>query len=133
MLTDDQKARRRLGNVIKILAIEKRSFLETEKKKYPQEWERPDFIWHSILTALSSMGNSNGFKGLIENKENYNKVSFEALSEMDVSERLKVSQETLRMAKVRWPQKKAGYLAQNIEKIMKMGGPTDLSDFGIRV
>lgn len=119
---NEQKAQQHIVDVIKPLAFEKRGQLETEKKKYPQEWERPDFIWHGILSAFSTMGNSSGSIGLIKNKENYNRVTFEALSQLDASERSKVSREALRNAKVRWPDKKAEYLVRNFEKIVEMGG-----------
>jgi len=117
------ESRAQFLNVIKSLAIEKREVLEQGKRMYSL-WERPDFIWHSLLAAFSTWGNSRGKDGLIENPDNYTKITFEALAGCSPSERLIVLERTLVDAKVRIPRKKAEYLVHNYDKILEMGGPS---------
>lgn len=84
--------------------------------------ERADFIWHYILQSFSTMGNSRGHAGLILNKNNYNKVTFNAVKNLTESERLECFERTLRIASVRMPAQKAKWLEENFKKILSMGG-----------
>jgi hypothetical protein len=116
------EAHLRLVAAIKPLVGEKREALEQEKAEISSQWKRPDFIWHHLLLSFSTWGNSRGGYGLIDNIENYNKVTFEALSRLGPSERFAVLERTLLDAKVRWPNDKAEYLNRNFNKIVEMGG-----------
>lgn len=95
------------------------SFLKKEGKKGRNY---PNFVWHFLLQSFATMGNSRGADGLIWNADNYNKVTFEALSKLSPKKRLQVLKETLRAAKVRMPPQKAARIALNFEKIKEMGG-----------
>jgi hypothetical protein len=70
------------------------------------------------------MGNVRGWDGLIGNRDNYQKVTFDVLSQLLPSERLSVLEKTLRDAKVRMAAKKAKWLARNYDRIMRTGGLT---------
>lgn len=85
---------------------------------------RSDFIWHFLLQSFSTMGNSRGWAGLIENRDNYDLVTFEALAKLSRSDRLVILEQTLKRAKVRMPLKKAQWLLKNFDVIQGLGGPT---------
>jgi len=115
------QTQQRLVTVVRSVASEKRGFLEQLKAEHNQ-LERSDFIWHYLLQSFATMGNVRGWAGLIDNHDNYQKVTFEVLSQLPSSERLAVLEKTLRDAKVRMPVKKAKWLAQNFDRIVRMGG-----------
>ena len=77
----------------------------------------------ALCQSFATMGNARGWDGLIGNEENYNKVTFEALSALDRVERLEHLDEVLRASKVRMPAKKAVWLDLDYEMIIEMGGP----------
>ena len=87
--------------------------------------ERLDFVWHFLLQSFATMGNSRGWDGFIGNRDNYRRVTFEALSTLDRTERLKTLDEVLRAANVRMPGKKAVWIDLNHEMIAEMGGPKE--------
>ena len=97
---------------------EKLESLKTER----HQLERPDYLWHSLLVSFSTMGNSRGFKGLIENKNNYERVTYQALESLPVTERIQRLEETLLNAKVRIPLQKAQWLSDNFDMIQSLGG-----------
>ena len=69
------------------------------------------------------MGSSRGYEGLILDPVNYSKVTFESLSLSSPADRLRILKETLHAAKVRMPDKKAEWLAENFDRIVAMAGP----------
>ncbi len=117
-------ARHRLADAVRELAklVEVTGKLE-ELKKDASYLQRPDFLWLSLVESLSSMGNSRGYDGLFGSPENYARITFEALSPLSPEERLRVLTETLSVATVRMPGKKAIWLATDLERIRNMGGP----------
>lgn len=115
------QAHQRLVAVVKSLAAEERHRLEQLKAEYSQ-LKRPDFVWHYLLQSFATMGNVRGWDGLIQNRHNYQKVTFDVLSQLSPSERLSILENTLRDAKVRMPSKKAEWLAKNFDRILRMGG-----------
>jgi hypothetical protein len=120
-LTRDQ-ACERLARVLRTLAPLHHDKLE-ELKTRECESNRPDFIWHFLLESFATMGSSRGYTGLIDDPSNYNKVTFEALLLLPPPDRRRTLKDTLRLAKVRMPDKKAEWLAENFELIWAMGGP----------
>ena len=94
-----------------------------ELKSDAQCLEKPDFIWLSLVESLSSMGNSRGYEGLFGDPENYERITFEALSSLPREGRLRVLAETLAAGAVRMPDRKAEWLAADFEQIEGMGGP----------
>jgi thermostable 8-oxoguanine DNA glycosylase len=104
------------------LADKHRQRLE-ELKEDEKHLNRPDFLWHYMLQSFSTLGSVRGWDGLIKDAENYQKVTYEALSKYSPARRLSRLKDTLRKAKVRMPDKKAGWLADNFERIKEIGGP----------
>lgn len=95
-----------------------------EGKTRRKELDRPDFVWHELLLSFATMGNSRGAEGLIRNRDNYKRVTFEALKRKPTkAARLKELLIVLRAAKVRMPPKKAVWLANAFERVNQMGGP----------
>jgi hypothetical protein len=97
---------------------EKLSVLKEGRK----DLKRSDFIWHFLLQSFATMGNARGWHGLIENQDNYARVSFQSLSKLESNERAKIIEGILRDAKVRMPQQKAQWLSWNCDLIIRMGG-----------
>lgn len=123
-MTKYSEPRQRLATLAKELAHKNRDFLERSKEAI-SELERGDFVWHCLLQSFATMGNSRGWNGLIDNRENYNKVTFDALAKLSPSQRLSVLERTLRDAKVRMPARKALWLDQNFDRILEMDGLTE--------
>lgn len=122
---DRDSKRRFLIDALRDLTPEMEETLRRNKEEGREEQDRPDFVWHFLLQSFATMGNSRGWDGLIGNPENYNRVTFEALRELDHLERLKALNEVLRAAKVRMPGKKAAWLNLNYEMIAEIGGPEE--------
>lgn len=110
-----------LVHIVSELARKYRDELE-EIKSRPDSLERPDFVWHSFLEGSATMGNANGYAGLIDNRENYEQVGFDRLASLPPDERAEVIERVLRKAKVRWPGTKSRYLASNVQRIIDLGG-----------
>lgn len=117
-----QSACERLAYVVKALAALHYSKLD-ELKRSEGQLNRPDFVWHYLLESFATMGSSRGYDGLILDPVSYSKVTFESLSLSSPAERLRILKETLHAANVRWPDKKAEWLAENFDRIVAMGGP----------
>jgi hypothetical protein len=96
--------------------------LEALKAQGVAERGRADFVWHMLLQGMATLGNSRGHVGLIDNQENYRRVTFDALSGLPADERLVRLETVLRAAKVRMPAKKARWLAANFNRIQALGG-----------
>jgi hypothetical protein len=118
-----EQARKQLAVIIYPLVDEQAKYLERIKRESLKQMEREDLVWLSLLSSMSTMGNVRGYLGLICTRENYEKVTFEALSQLPShKDRVHVLKATLRAAKVRFPDRKAEWLAANFEAIVKMGG-----------
>ena len=117
---ESESRRQRLIDALKHLTPEMKETLRQRKEEGLEQKDRPDFVWHSLLQSFATMGNARGWDGLIGNEENYNRVTFEALSALD---RLENLDEVLRASKVRMPAKKAVWLDLDYEMIIEMGGP----------
>jgi hypothetical protein len=70
-----------------------RRTLRKRKKEGERELQRPDFVWHLLLQSFSAWGGSRGWAGLIGTKENYERVTFEALSRLDPESRVRELEE----------------------------------------
>ena len=98
--------------------------LDELKRAGRENLEREDFLWHHLLTSMSTMGNSRGYDGLIADRSNYDRVTYEALDTLDDEDREEHLDEVLRDAKVRMPAQKARWLSDNFLRVRAMGGPT---------
>lgn len=121
-MTAPEGIRIRLSEIAKSLATEHVDKLN-ELKARAKELDQPNWFWHSLLVSASTMGNSRGFKGLIENEENYDKVTFDSLRKLSKEDRDRTLTETLRAAQVRMADIKAARLSRNFDRILEMGGP----------
>ncbi len=111
----------KLSKIAGRLAEKHRDKLDQLKKEH-KELKRPDFIWHFLLQSFSTMGRAAGWHGLIGNKENYSKVTFEALAKLAPPQRENVVRSTCQAAKIRMPNKKAEFILGCFEHIQEMGG-----------
>ena len=88
------------------------------------ELNDPEFVWYELLLSFSTMGNSRGKQGLIDDRENFARVQFKHLEGLKSSSaRLKELQAVLHAAKVRMPDRKAGWLSAAFDRVAAMGGP----------
>jgi hypothetical protein len=117
-----QSACERLACVVKALGTLHYSKLD-KLKRNERQLNRPDFVWHFLVESFATMGSSRGYEGLILDPVNYSKVTFESLSLSSPADRLRILKETLHAAKVRMPDKKAEWLAENFDRIVAMAGP----------
>ncbi len=115
-------ARNRLIAVVRTLAAEKRSELERLKQEY-SGLARPDFIWHYLLQSFSTMGRASGWHGLIGNKENYQRITYNVLAALAPEARKTQVRQVCLAAKVRMPDRKSDYILQCFDYIRQLGGP----------
>lgn len=118
----DESAQARLAKVIKSLSKSKKSELDKLKANYA-DLERPDFLWHYLLQSFSTMGRSSGWYGLIGNKNNYNRVTFEAIKGIPAENRQTEVSKVCRTARIRMPDKKAQYIIGCFKYVTELGGP----------
>jgi hypothetical protein len=90
---------------------------------------REDWLWHLLLSSMSTMGNSRGYEGLIQNLNNYGLVSHSTLKTLDPINRLSNLREGLRAATVRRYNYKANWLDKNFEFIESCGGLKTVQTF----
>jgi len=124
--TDDLKrAKALLVPIVKRIARRKDvKAMLAEGKTRRKELGRPDFVWHELLLSFATMGNSRGAEGLIRNRDNYKRVTFDALKRKPTkAERLRELLIVLRAAKVRMPPKKAVWLADAFDRVEGRGWP----------
>lgn len=119
---DKESKRQALVNSLKDITSEEMDEMLGSRGVDHEAIGRPNFVWHFLLQSFATMGNSRGWHGLIGNRDNYEQVTFEVLSDLDHYERLKTLNEVLRAAKVRMPGKKAVWLDLNHKMIVEMGG-----------
>lgn len=85
------------------------------------ELKRPDFVWHMLLQSFATLGGSNGYRGLIENQDNYERVNFERLSKLYPKKRHETLQKVFREAGIRYANRKAELMARNYDLVKEMG------------
>ncbi|HEY7428763.1 MAG TPA: hypothetical protein VH682_31320 [Gemmataceae bacterium] len=119
---DKTAAKDRLVAVVRNLAAEKRNELDRLKQEC-SGLARPDFIWHYLLQSFSTMGRASGWHGLIGNRDNYERITYQALSELTPEARNARVREVCRAAAIRMPDKKADYILGCFEIVKQLGGP----------
>lgn len=91
--------------------------------------QKDDWLWHLLLSSMSTMGNSRGYAGLIENMDNYALVSYNNLLPLDQATRLNNIQLGLSNANVRRYKLKTKWLLKNYEFIQDCGGVETIQNF----
>ena len=124
-------AQSRLLLAVETLAIEKRPELE-RLKRGRIGLKRPDFIWHYLLQSFATMGRASGSKGLIQNQNNYRRVTYGALSKLTPGRRRKEVHEVCHVAKIRMPDIKAQYILDCFDYVKRMGGPEKAKEVLLR-
>jgi hypothetical protein len=120
---DTGEAERRLASVIPALYDKHRAELDKWKAEGAARWNQPDWIWESLLLALSTMGNARGVE-LVDNPKLHDPIRYKSLLRCARDQRLARLRRSLKDAKkVRWPDKKTQWLAENFERIRADGGP----------
>lgn len=114
--------RARLIEITKIIASRNKARLDELKAEYVR-LQKDDFVWYHLLQSFATMGRSSGWHGLIGNKKNYSKVTYEALEVLSPEAREAQVRDTCRIAKIRMPDKKADYILGCFEAVQKKGGP----------
>lgn len=116
-------AEKRLAATAETLARKKKTELDRMKSEYDQ-LERSDFLWHYLLQSFATMGGIQGARGLIANKDNYDKVNYKLLARLWPEAREIQVERTCRAAKIRWAPTKTRYILGCFDKIKELGGPT---------
>lgn len=121
------EASEKLAAIAKKISLGKADYLEALKADYVN-LRREDFLWHFLLQSFATMGRSSGWHGLIGNKANYDRVTFEALDRLTPDARETTLKSVCREAKVRMPDRKAAFLLGCFERINMLGGPLAARD-----
>jgi hypothetical protein len=116
------EAAKRLACVVRRVYDARRDELDKLKHYGAANWDQPDWIWEGLLGALSTMGNSAGFR-LVSDRQFHDRIRYAALECMAPNGRHDTLVETVRDAGVRWPNLKAKWLDENFMRIQSDGGP----------
>lgn len=116
-----EKAKQRLVQIIKEFAAEHGDALQALKTEATQI-NRPDFVWHYLLSSFATMGNSKGHEGLIRTKANYERVRFDVLEKLSPEQRAAQVHQVCKDARIRMPNIKAGYILGCFSRIQMLGG-----------
>lgn len=119
----EESKRKHLVDSLKRITPGMQKHLGTIKGRGASTLERSDFVWHILLQSFSTWGGAGGYDGLIGNQDNYERVTFDALSALGAGERPIVLAEVFRTAKMRYAETKARLMARNYDLIAKIGGP----------
>ena len=103
------------------MAAEKHNEIELLKQEYCG-LSRSDFIWHYLLQSFSTMGRTSGWHGLIGNKNNYQRVTYNALVALSPEDRRVQVWQVCREAGIRMPDKKADYILGCFDYVNRLGG-----------
>lgn len=117
----NEKQATQLANIAKTIYARHVDFINSLKSE-ASALERDDFVWHYLLQGFATMGNSNGWRGLIGNKGNYDQVTFSALEELSASKRRNQIKSVFQSAGIRFPNRKADWLDSNFDFVSSMGG-----------
>lgn len=120
-VNENQAIGERLKRQARLLARQHAEKLEQLKAEQKQ-LQRSDFLWHFLLQSFATMGRTSGWRGLIGDKTNYNKVRFEVLAQLSPEARRLQVEETCRAAKIRMPSIKARYILKCFEQVQELGG-----------
>ena len=96
--------------------------LRERKEEGKRDLKRSDFVWHLLLQSFSTLGGSRDWPGLMDAMENYNRVTFEALSRLDAMARIRELQEVFRAAEVRYADTRARLMSKYYDLVTEMGG-----------
>jgi hypothetical protein len=116
-------ARRRLVKAVRMLAVKNKQFIAKELAR-SKDLATPDFLWHVLLLSFSTMGGEWGKRGLIDNKDNYRRVTYDVLAKLAPAARETQVRRVCLTAGIRMPNKKADYILACFDRIKLLGGPT---------
>jgi len=116
-----ESKKKTLAEVARLVMSWHRGRIEHLKSR-ESDVQRDDFIWHYLLQSFSTMGRSAGWFGLIGTPDNYNALRYEHLQSLSKRVRLTHLKKICRRAKVRMPDKKAGFIAACFDKLEEEGG-----------
>lgn len=122
---DKEAKRQALVDALKQITPEMQKKLEGLKKWGEEKLEQPDFVWDALLRSFATLGGSVGYSELIENEENYRRVTFDALSKVDAGERTSILEDVFLTAKIRYPYDKVKYMTNNYDLMVELGGPVE--------
>jgi hypothetical protein len=103
--------------------------LQELKYEASQISQRQDWLWHLLLSSMSTMDNSRGYDGLINNPDNYSLVSYQTLQNLTPENRLINLQQALRYATVRRYRFKSEWLYKNFKFIESCGSLATIQKF----
>lgn len=96
-------------------------------KTAKQNRQLDDWLWFSLLSAMSTMGNSRGYDGLILDLHNYELVKYTNLQKNKSP--YDTINEALKLAKVRRYAQKSRWLKDNFYFIESCGGLNNVQNF----
>jgi thermostable 8-oxoguanine DNA glycosylase len=122
IILNREAKRENLVYSLRHITPEMREHLRSLKEWGTEESKRSDFVWHILLQSFATWGAARGAEGLINNPNNYSRVTFERLSKHYPKKRYETLQKVFRKAGIRWPETKAVLMARNYDLVRNMGG-----------
>ncbi len=111
----------KLSQLAKAIATLKSDHIERQKNNN-NKLNRDDVIWLLLLQSFATWGGSYGLKGMIDNKENFNELTFDKIKSIPENERYNHIEKICKRAKIRMPPKKAKCILECFYQIENMGG-----------
>lgn len=119
-----KSSKTRLVRAIELVWEEKRAEIERKKRAASKGTRRKDFVWHYLLQSFATMGRASGWKGLIGNPANYQRLRYPTLAGLSPAARSKQVFKVCRAAKIRMPDRKARFILACFEEVKRLGGPS---------
>ncbi len=103
------------------------------KRRCKTDGQRSDWLWHLLLSSMSTLGNTRGYEGLINNPENYRLVAYKNLISLSDARRIRNLKLALENAVVRRSDKKSEWLNENLNYILDCGGLNVVQKFILNI
>lgn len=114
-----EQAAQHLGRCIRRLTKNNQAALEARRHDATKLSKRRDLVWHRVLGAHATLGNSRGAEGVNARRSDF---AFEKFYKLSPAMRRRRAEKLFAEAKVRMPQQKARWLVANVDRVAKMGG-----------
>jgi hypothetical protein len=121
-----ESAQDRLDNIVKVLANQKRPFLQSLQNEGLRGLTRPDFLWHYLIESFATLGAAAGYEALISNCKNYNRLTYGALASLEPEPREAQVYDVCLSAQqqgLRYPNRKAKFILGCFKLVTEIGGP----------
>ncbi|MEI8165724.1 MAG: hypothetical protein WCG26_05075 [Chloroflexales bacterium] len=118
-----EAARAAFLSVAQELSEKYADWLDKQRKRSEKRATQPGILWDELVKNIIGQGSDAGLKRLNKSLGESVILGYETLLDIPVDQRPTTIEGTLRAAGVRWPAKKAPWIAENVAKMERRNGP----------